>query len=182
MQHTDEDVNVESEDAFDEAELFSDLPDPPHGVRFGEGQPINRQGRPRGSPNLATIVRRVALKRHRVKIEGKIRRKNTVELVMLAIRRKAAQQDVRALKLMQSLIEKVSPRPPKRQGVLISCEKLTSDEWDAVYGYDMTDADVDAKVPYMMKMRKRHQGHMRESARMASESMHSFNANLEPSD
>lgn len=79
----------DEESVFDEAEYFDYAPEPPHGLRFGEGQPINRRGRPRGSPNMATMVRKVAFKRHRVKIDGRVRQKNTIELVVLAIKRKA---------------------------------------------------------------------------------------------
>ena len=179
MQYADEDGAVEDQDDFDEAELFIDPPDPPHGLRFGEGQPINRRGRPRGSPNIATMVRRVGLKRHRVEIEGKVRRKNTVELVALALRRKAIQGDNRALKLMQFLIAEATPMFSGPRGILIGDGKLPRDEWQAVFGYEMTDAEVKERFPYLMIKRKRHQDFMRDSEKMAAEAMQRSKTYLE---
>lgn len=131
--------------------------DRPQGVRFGEGQPINRGGRPRGSPNIGTMVRRVALKRHRVKIEGRIRRKNTLELIALAILNKSARGDLRAFNLHQKLLQQGSAAGETRLGVLISQEKFMIDEWLAVYGFDFSDDEVEQRFPYLMRMRKDHQ-------------------------
>lgn len=146
-----------------------DTADRPHGVRFGEGQPINRRGRPRGSPNMKTIIQRVAKKRFKITIDGKVQRKSAIALILMAIQKKASEGDLAAFKLQQRLIEQFGPQPVKRQGVLIGGEEITQLEWNAVYGHQMTDEEVLQQVPYMMLRRREHQRYMKEQdARIAA--------------
>ena len=133
----------------------TNAPDRSRGVRFGEGQPINRRGRPRGSPNLATLVKRVSKQRHRVVIDGKVRTKGTVELLIFALQKKAAEGDLRAIQLQKSLLQRLSPVHEKASAVLIRGEKLNIDEWQAVYGEQYTDDDVSELFPHLADARER---------------------------
>lgn len=139
-------------DAYDE-----ELSERPRGVRFGEGQPINRLGRPRGSPNQRTMTKRVAMQRHKVTIDGKSCRKSTLELVLLSLRKKAAQGDVKGFKLQRSLLQKLAPRQEGRSAVLILPTRLTCDEWEAVYDSTFPNENVTERFPYLMRERKAHQ-------------------------
>lgn len=170
-------MQYEDEEAMDDGyEDADEEPELPRGLRFGEGQPINRGGRPRGSPNIATMVRRVAFKRHRVKIDGVVRRKSTVELVVLALRKKAAQGNVRAFKLQQLSLQNFAPRERIRQGVLIVSEEITIEEWIAEYGLEYTNEEVAEKYPYMMRARKRNQELRAETERQFNESKALYNS------
>jgi hypothetical protein len=154
---------------FADWEDEEDTADRPHGLRFGEGQPINRRGRPRGSPNMKTIIERVAKKRFKITVDGKVQRKSAIALVLMAIQKKASEGNLAAFKLRQRLIEQFGPQPAKRQGVLIVGEKLTNLEWGAAYGCEMTDEEVRQQCPYMMRRRREHQQYMKEQdARIAA--------------
>ena len=146
-----------------------DTADRPHGLRFGEGQPINRRGRPRGSPNTNTIIKRIAKKRFKITVDGKVQHKSAIELVLMAIKKKALEGCLSAFKLQQRLLEQFGPQPVKRQGVLIGGEKITQLEWAAVYDYEMTDEEVREQCPYMMLRRREQQRYRKEQeARIAA--------------
>jgi hypothetical protein len=148
---SDYDRNPDYDDPGDEQ------PERLRGRRFGEGQPINRGGRPRGSPNFATMAKRVAGKRHKVMIDGRLRHKSTLELVILALKRKAASGDIFAIDIVQDLSSWLEPRKAIRSAVLITGEDLTPDEWQAVFGNDVTDEEVEQRFPYLMRMRRANQ-------------------------
>ncbi len=161
---------------FDE---FDDAPEPPRGVRFGEGQQINRRGRPRGSPNNAAIVKRIANKRHRVNINGVIRRKNTIELVILALRNKAASGDLQALKLIDHLTDEFQPQHSSIIAVLFVSKKLTGEEWQDFYN-DSLDADIfESRYPYLIAA---HRAHRRYILEIEKQCKAAENANHPPFD
>ena len=91
----------------------------PHGLRFGEGQKRNTAGRPPGSPNRRTIIKRVANKRHKVKLEGHQRSKTTLELVLLMIRNRAARGDIGAYSLQEHLTSRSSESANVHRAVFI---------------------------------------------------------------
>jgi hypothetical protein len=144
---------------FDEDYDFPDVEDEedklgrPHGLRFGEGQPINRRGRPRGSPDIKGLVKRVAKMRLRVTIDGRVRTKSAIELILMAVQKKASEGDVAAFKIQQSMLEGYEVSRKQTLGVLVAGRKLTSVEWEAAYGNTMTDEEVTRDSPYMMRMR-----------------------------
>src|ERR1017187_6915318 len=68
--------------------------------RFKEGQSGNLKGRPRGSLNLATIVKKEGNKRIKVKEGGRERTTTAIELAVAQHWRKAAQGNAQSAKLM----------------------------------------------------------------------------------
>lgn len=130
------------------------------GVRFGEGQSPHHGGRPAGSPNQKTMIKRVASKRHRVKIDGRVRRKNTLDLVLRAVRAGASRGDIAAFELQEALKRRFgAPTTEVAQGVLILGEHLTSEEWDAIYGSDTTDEWCEKHFPHLLRSRRKFQDH-----------------------
>jgi len=119
-------------DDVDDDEPFSEMP---HGVRFGEGQPRGR-GRPPGSPNRTTILKRVARRRHKITIEGKRRTVSSIELVLHTIRTEASRGNMKALRLQEDLQGRYTERLSTRAapGLLIVEQDLTVEEFVAVYG------------------------------------------------
>ena len=145
----------------------------PHGVRFGEGQNRNAGGRPPGSPNRNTITKRVANKRHKVKLNGRQRSVTTLELVMLKIRNRAARGDIAAYKLKERLAARFAPVEAGLTARFIRVEKMTGDEWDAVYGFPTCSEEIHQQYileqfPYMLSHRKRWLAYQEETSGYSS--------------
>ena len=140
----------------DDPNLMDQFPTPPHGVRFGKGQPINFRGRPKGSQNFSTMANRVSNSRQKVLIDGKTRRKSTIELIILAIRLKASQGDIRAFDLMGEIVQTFDVVAVGNRGVLICQEKLTAEEWEMVYNPQIYDDELIEKFPYLLRAKRDH--------------------------
>src|SRR5258705_9671598 len=63
---------------------------PPAEKRFRKGRSGNPAGRPKGSVSRSGLTRKVALKKHSVRIDGKPRRVTTLELLILKLNSMAA--------------------------------------------------------------------------------------------
>ena len=63
---------------------------PPPEKRFPKGRSGNPAGRPKGAISLSLLTRKVALKKHRVPIDGKTRRITLLELLIFKARAMAA--------------------------------------------------------------------------------------------
>ena len=98
---------------------------PPLIRRFKLGHSGNRRGRPRGSKNRKTIVREIANEMHAVTEDGLQGRRSTLELMLLALRNRAAEGDVRAFRAFRKYLAKYDPR-----------------ETDSKLGYIVLSADV----------------------------------------
>ena len=98
---------------------------PPLTRRFKSGQSGNRRGRPRGSKNCKTIVREIANEMHAVTEDGRLRRRSILEFMLLALRNRAAEGDVRAFRAFRKYLAKFDPR-----------------ETDSKLGYIVLSADV----------------------------------------
>ena len=83
---------------------------PPLIRRFKSGQSGNRRGRPRGSKNCKTIVREIANEMHAVTEDGRLRRRSILEFMLLALRNRAAEGDVRAFREYKKYLAKFDPR------------------------------------------------------------------------
>jgi len=103
----------------------------PRGRPFGPSNPAPRKGRRKGARNVETIVREIAMEKHKVKIDGKIRRLTTAELVLLALRRKALSGDVRAAADIDRLHDRHGPAEVKG-GWLVVPETMSKEEWQAM--------------------------------------------------
>jgi Family of unknown function (DUF5681) len=82
---------------------------PPTESRFQKGRSGNPAGRPKGSTSLCGITRKVALKKHSVRIEGKRRRITTLELLILKTNALAASGQPGAASLINWLRFQIDP-------------------------------------------------------------------------
>jgi hypothetical protein len=73
---------------------------PPVDSRFQKGQSGNPNGRPRGSKNLATIVRQAANERVTIVVKGKQRSITKLEAAAKQLANKAAQGDLKAMQML----------------------------------------------------------------------------------
>ncbi len=83
---------------------------PPMKRRFKSAQSGNRRGRPRGSKNRKTIVRAIMNEMHAVTEDGRRRRRSTLELMLLALRNRAAEGNVRAFRAYKKFLAKYEPQ------------------------------------------------------------------------
>ncbi|MBL9067109.1 MAG: hypothetical protein JNN10_12520 [Sphingopyxis sp.] len=78
---------------------------PPEKTRFKKGNKSGK-GRPKGSPNLKTMVNRIADEKVSAKIQGKPVKLKRKELMLLHVATLACQGDLRALDRFLPLIER----------------------------------------------------------------------------
>ena len=103
---------------------------PPLIRRFKSGQSGNRRGRPRGSKNRKTIMREIAPEMHAVTEDGQRRRRSTLALMLLALRNRAADGNVRALRAYTKYLAKYEPQEADPNvGVLVAPAELTFEEY-----------------------------------------------------
>ena len=111
-------------------------------TRAAVGQPAQRtcrvfkasflhRGRPKGAKNRRTIVRAVAGERHNMVVNGKRRRRSTLELILLRLRNLALDaKNIRAIEVFQRLIETYQPEPADDNlGYAIAPADMTPEEW-----------------------------------------------------
>lgn len=105
---------------------------PPLEHRFLKGSSGNKRGRPKGSIDLKKLTRKVALKKHRVVINGRPVRKTLLELVIEQVIRGAASGATSMVRLYDDIRTKVRPiEQQQRGGLLVVPEGLTDEEWIA---------------------------------------------------
>jgi hypothetical protein len=76
---------------------------PPKGTRFRKGQSGNPKGRPKGKPNLATVINRTLQAKVIINENGRRREVTKYEAGMIQLSNKAASGDLAALKLVVML-------------------------------------------------------------------------------
>ncbi len=102
---------------------------PPMKRRFKSGQSGNRRGRPRGSKNRKTIVRKIMNEMHTVTEDGRRRRRSTLELMLLALRNLVAAGNVRAFRAFMKFQAKYEPQESNsRLGCLVVPAGITPEE------------------------------------------------------
>ncbi len=90
----------------------------------------NPKGRPRGAKNRKTIVKMVANEMHNVTEIGERRRRSTLELVLLCLRNKALDKNVRAFEELHRLTKVYQPQEAGvRRGYLVLSAEVTQEEW-----------------------------------------------------
>lgn len=73
---------------------------PPAATQFQKGQSGNPKGRPKGSKNLATIVRQAANERVTIVVKGQQRSITKLEAAAKQLANKAAQGDLKAMQML----------------------------------------------------------------------------------
>jgi hypothetical protein len=103
---------------------------PPKHSRFKPGQSGNPKGRPRGAKSRRKIVDEIANEMHWVVDSGQRVRRSTLELVLLSLRNRALEGNVKAFRAIHELLRKYEPHEPGETiGYSIFPEKLTLEEW-----------------------------------------------------
>jgi hypothetical protein len=102
---------------------------PPEAHRFLKGSSGNKRGRPKGSIDLKKLTRKVALKKHRIVVNGRPIRKTLLQLVIEAVVRGAASGAPSMVSLHNEIRSKVRPMEEKQQGgLLVVPESLSNEE------------------------------------------------------
>src|SRR5258708_14336523 len=100
---------------------------PPVEHRFLKGSSGNKRGRPKGSIDLKKITRKVALKKHRVVVNGRSVRKTLLQLVIESVIRGAASGAPSMVSLHNEIRAKVRPLQ-KQPGRLLLVPEIISTE------------------------------------------------------
>ena len=105
---------------------------PPVEHRFLKGSSGNKRGRPKGSIDLKKLTRKVALKKHRIVVNGRPLRKTLLQLVIETVVRGAASGAPSMVSLHTEIRAKVRPMEEKQQGgLLVVPEGLPAEEFKA---------------------------------------------------
>ena len=83
---------------------------PPKATQFREGQSGNPKGRPRGKPNMATIIRRSLEAKVVINENGQRREVTKLEAGMIQMSNKAAAGDLRALNMVTAFARSAEER------------------------------------------------------------------------
>ena len=124
------DVGIPPGDEYSETDEYDvGYGKPPKETRFKCGQSGNPRGRPRGSKDRKAIIKEIANERHTVKENGEPRRLTTLELVMLTLRNKAAEGDIRAIRSYEAYRAKYAPDENDGTGYLVVPAAKSQEEW-----------------------------------------------------
>ena len=83
---------------------------PPRHAGFQKGRSGNPKGRPKGSKNFATLLTQALDEKVHVTEDGRRRRVTKRELVIKQLVNKSAKADLRAIKQLTDIVERVDPR------------------------------------------------------------------------
>jgi hypothetical protein len=84
---------------------------PPKASQFPKGRSGNPNGRPKGSKNLATLIRQAAYDKIVVTLKnGKKRKLTRIEAALLQLALKAAQGDTTAIQRLADMVDEVEKR------------------------------------------------------------------------
>lgn len=89
---------------------------PPAEHHFLKGTTGNKKGRPKGSIDTKKLTRKVANKKHAVRVDGRIVRKTLLQLVIESMIREAATGKPSMVALIDHVRSKISPTQDKQEG------------------------------------------------------------------
>jgi hypothetical protein len=110
----------------DQSKNRSDRTPPPVEHRFLKGTSGNRQGRPKGSVDRKKIIRKAALKKHRVVVDGRAVWKTLLQLVIETVVRGAARGAPSMVSLHSEIRAKVRPMEEQQPGGLLVVPETSS--------------------------------------------------------
>lgn len=100
---------------------------PPKATRFRKGQSGNPKGRPKGKPNLATVILRALEAKVVINEKGRRREVTKLEVAIMQLVNKAASGDLRALNLVTALARMAEERVEQEQSRKPGLEDI--DKW-----------------------------------------------------
>lgn len=109
---------------------------PPVSTRFPKGKSGNPLGRPRGAKGTKATAKRVLMETRRVDVDGsgRVRKLTVLELVVMLLKKLAASGDQRAYRCLMDIDKKSNPTDGEKPlGFIVLPEKLTEEEWEAIY-------------------------------------------------
>jgi len=105
---------------------------PPAEHRFLKGTSGNKRGRPKGAVSLKKLTHKVARKKHRVVVDGRVVRKTLLQLVIEVVIRGAASGAPSMAVLQKEIRAKVRPQEGEKPGgLLVVHEVLPVEEFIA---------------------------------------------------
>jgi Family of unknown function (DUF5681) len=105
---------------------------PPVEHQFLKGTSGNKRGRPKGSRDLKKITRKVSLKKHAIKVDGKTVRKTLLQLVIESTAKQAAAGVPAMVTLIGQVRAKVRPtEDEQKNGFLIAPAEVSPEEFIA---------------------------------------------------
>lgn len=106
---------------------------PPAENRFRKGRSGNPTGRPKGSISISGLTRKVAVKKHSVRLEGKACKVTMLELLILKLNRMAASGQPGVARLINWLRSQTEPHEAEvaAGGFLLAPAAMTSEEFMA---------------------------------------------------
>ena len=105
---------------------------PPKPSQFKPGESGNPKGRPVGAKSQKKIVEQIANEMHWVVDGGQWRHRSTIELVLLSLRNRSVEGNVRPFRAFHEYLAKYGPQEPINSGgYLIVPEIPTVEEWSA---------------------------------------------------
>ncbi len=153
MDHSDETRSTpETDTPEDDAVGYGN---PPMIRRFRSGESGNPKGRPRGSKNRKTIIRKIANEMHTVTENGRRRRLPTLALMILALRNTAATGNVPAFRAYNKFLVKYEPQESSSErGYLVVGPTMTPEE--AIAEGEKANIEADARhAAYLEEKRLR---------------------------
>jgi Family of unknown function (DUF5681) len=108
---------------------------PPFKTRFQKGQSGNAKGRPKGSPNLATLLRSESEVKVAFTENGRERHATKRQIIVKTLVNKAAKGDAKAVVTYLKLDEAFNPPAPENSKVGVSERKRLAEEDKEILAY-----------------------------------------------
>jgi len=100
---------------------------PPVHSRFGPGNRANPRGRPKGSPNLSSVLKRAAREKVVVTERGRRRKITKIEAAAKQLLTQAASGDARAIQLAIELLDRLERRDSAQPQATDTASRAQSD-------------------------------------------------------